>query len=59
MIMKPTACGRGGWFPGYFESSSGQDIVMPALAPVDELGWTVREPLFRAGSPRYLDYGDG
>ena len=25
---------------------------MPALAPVDELGWTVREPLFQAGSPR-------
>ncbi len=41
------------------ESSSGQDVVMPALEPVDELGWTVREPLFRAGSPRYPDYGDG
>ena len=43
------------------ESSSEQDVVIPALEPVDELGWIVREPqeYFRAGSTRYPDYGDG
>lgn len=41
------------------ETSPEQDVVMPALEPVDELGWIVREPLFRAGSTRYPDYGDG
>ena len=41
------------------ETSSEQDVAIPALEPVDELGWIVREPLFRAGSTRYPDYGDG
>ena len=41
------------------ESSSEQGVVIPALEPVGELGWIVREPLFRAGSTRYPDYGDG
>ncbi len=41
------------------EGSSEQDVVIPALEPVAELGWIVREPLFRAGSTRYPDYGDG
>ena len=41
------------------ESSSEQGIVIPALEPVSELGWIVREPLFQAGSTRYPDYGDG
>ena len=30
----------------------GRDVVIPALEPVDELGWIVREPLFLAGSTR-------
>ena len=41
------------------ESASERDVVIPALEPVDELGWVVREPLFRAGPTRYPDYGDG
>ena len=41
------------------ESSSEQDVVIPALELVDELGWIVREPLFQSGSTRYPDYGDG
>ena len=40
------------------ETPPGQDVVIPALEPVDELGWIVREPLFLAGSTRYPDYGD-
>ncbi len=42
------------------ENPSEQDAAIPALEPVDELGWIVREPreYFRAGSTRYPDYGD-
>lgn len=43
---------------GTEETPSKQDVVIPALEPVEELGWIVREPLFRAGSTRYPDYGD-
>lgn len=35
-----------------------QDTAIPALEPVDEPGWIVREPYFRAGSVRYPDYDD-
>ena len=42
------------------ENPSEQDAAIPALEPVNELGWIVREPqeYFRAGSTRYPDYGD-
>ena len=42
------------------ENPSEQDAAIPALEPVDELGWIVREPheYFRAGSTRYPDFGD-
>ncbi len=43
---------------GTEENPSEQDVAIPALEPVDELGWIVREPYFRAGSTRYPDYGD-
>lgn len=45
---------------GAGETQPQQDTGIPALEPVDELGWIVKEPqeYFRAGSTRYPDYGD-
>lgn len=43
---------------GIEETPSEQDVAIPALEPVDALGWIVREPYFLAGSTRYPDYGD-
>ena len=44
---------------GMEENPGEQDVAIPALEPVDELGWIVREPLFQSGSTRYPDYGEG
>ena len=45
---------------GKEEDSGEQDVAVPALEPVDEPGWIVKEPqeYFRAGSTRYPDYDD-
>ena len=45
---------------GTEEDLGEQDVSIPALEPVSELGWIVREPheYFRTGSTRYPDYGD-
>ena len=42
------------------EDSGEQDVAIPALEPVSEPGWLVKEPqeYFRAGSTRYPDYGE-
>ena len=44
---------------GMEENLGEQDVAIPTLEPVDELGWIVREPLFQSGSTRYPDYGEG
>ena len=43
---------------GSEEDPGEQEMAIPALEPVDELGWIVREPYFRAGSTKYPDDGD-
>ena len=45
---------------GRGETQSEQDATIPALEPVRELGWIVKEPqeYFRAGSTRYPDHAD-